>query len=108
MLITTQDEFAEYTIVETLGAVRGNVVRARNMGRDIMAGFRSIVGGEIIEYTKLIAESRDQATDRMIERAQALGADGIVCVRFTTSGIMSGAAELLAYGTAVKLKKKVD
>ncbi len=106
MLITTQDEFADYEIVETVGLVRGNVVRARNIGRDIMASFRNIVGGEITEYTKLIAESREQAIDRMIERAQALGADGIVCLRFTTSSIMAGASELLAYGTAVKLKKK--
>lgn len=89
MLMTTQDVFEDYEIVETLGAVRGNVV-----------------GGEILEYTKLIAESREQAIDRMVKNAEELGADGIVCMRFTTSAIMSGAAELLAYGTAVKLKKR--
>ena len=106
MLITTQDEFGDYEIVETIGMVKGNVVRARHLGRDIMAGFRNMVGGEIAEYTKLIAESREQAVDRMIQSAQEQGADGIVCLRFTTSAIMQGASELLAYGTAVKLKKK--
>jgi uncharacterized protein YbjQ (UPF0145 family) len=106
MLMTTQDVFEDYEIVETLGAVRGNVVRARHLGRDVMAAFRNVVGGEILEYTKLIAESREQAIDRMVKNAEELGADGIVCMRFTTSAIMSGAAELLAYGTAVKLKKR--
>ena len=106
MLLTTQDKFADYEIVETLGAVKGNVVRARHVGRDIMAWFRNLVGGEVQEYTKLIAESREQSLDRMVQSAEELGADGIVCMRFTTSTIMSGAAELLAYGTAVKLKKK--
>lgn len=106
MLMTTQDEFADYEIVETLGMAKGNVVRARNIGRDIMAGFRNIVGGEIQEYTKLIAESREQSIDRMVQDAQSLGADGIVCMRFTTSAIMDGASELFAYGTAVKLRKK--
>ena len=106
MLMTTQDNFSDYEIVETLGIVKGNVVRARNVGRDIMAGLRNIIGGEIPEYTKLIAESREQSIDRMKEDAQQLGADGIVCMRFTTSAIMSGASELFAYGTAVKLRKK--
>lgn len=106
MLMTTQDEFSDYEIVETLGMVKGNVVRARNIGRDILAGFRNIVGGEIQEYTKLIAESREQSIDRMVQDAQSLGADGIVCMRFTTSAIMDGASELFAYGTAVKLRKK--
>lgn len=106
MLITTQDEFSDYQITESLGLVRGNVVRARNIGRDIMAFFRNIAGGEIIEYTKLIAESREQSIDRMIEKAQELEADGIVAVRFTTSSIMEGASELFVYGTAVKLQKR--
>ena len=103
MLLTTQDKFADYEIVETLGAVKGNVVRARHVGRDIMAWFRNLVGGEVQEYTKLIAESREQSLDRMVQSAEELGADGIVCMRFTTSTIMSGAAELLAYGTAVRV-----
>ena len=106
MLMTTQDEFTDYEIVETLGITKGNVVRARNVGRDIMASFRNIVGGEITEYTKLIAESREQSIDRLKQNAEAMGADGVVCMRFTTSAIMSGASELFAYGTAVKLKKK--
>ena len=106
MLLTTQDNFSEYKIVETLGIVRGNTVRARHVGKDILAGFRNIVGGEIEEYTKLLAESREQSIDRMIEIAESLGADGIVCIRFTTSSIMQAAAEMFVYGTAVKLKKK--
>jgi len=104
MLITTQDTFEDRKIIETLGMVRGNTIRARHVGKDIMAGLRTIVGGEIEEYTKMLAESREQAYDRMVAQAKELGADGIVCVRFTTSAVMAGAAELLAYGTAVKLK----
>ncbi|MBN1900844.1 YbjQ family protein [Candidatus Sumerlaeota bacterium] len=106
MLITTQDELSGYEITETLGLVKGNTVRARHIGKDILAGFRNVVGGEIDEYTKLLAESREQSIDRMIEDARRLGADGIVCVRFTTSSIMQAAAELFVYGTAVKLKAK--
>ena len=106
MLITTQDEFGDHEITETIGLVRGNVVRARHIGRDITAAFRNIVGGEITEYTKLLAESREQSLDRMTEHARELGADGIVAVRFTTSSIMNNAAELFVYGTAVKLRKK--
>ena len=104
MLITTQDNFNDYKISKTLGLVKGNTIRARHVGKDIMAGLRTIVGGEITEYTKMLAESREQAYDRMVSSAKVLGADGIVCVRFTTSSVMAGAAELLAYGTAVKLK----
>ncbi len=106
MLITTQDELADYEITETLGLVRGNTIRARHVGKDILAGLRSVIGGEIVEYTKMLAESREQAIDRMVEEAQGKGADAIVCMRFTTSTVMSNVAELLAYGTAVKLKKK--
>jgi uncharacterized protein YbjQ (UPF0145 family) len=106
MLITTQDNFADYETIESLGLVRGNTIRARHVGKDIMAGLRTLVGGEITEYTKMLAESREQAVDRMIADAQSKGADGIVCLRFTTSAVMQGSAELLAYGTAVKLSKK--
>ena len=106
MLLTSQDELADYEIVQTLGLVRGNTIRARHVGKDILAGLRTLVGGEITEYTKMLAESREQAVDRMIAAAKQLGADGILCVRFTTSAVMQGAAELLAYGTAVKLRKK--
>jgi len=106
MLITTQDEFSDYLITQTFGMVKGNTIRARHVGKDIMAGLRTLVGGEITEYTKMLAESREQAIDRMIADAEKFGADGVVCVRFTTSTVMKGAAELLAYGTAVKIEKK--
>jgi uncharacterized protein YbjQ (UPF0145 family) len=107
MIITTQDELADYTIIKTLGLVRGNTIRARHIGKDIMAGLRTIVGGEITEYTKMLAESREQAIDRMVKSAEELGADAIVCFRFVTASVMQGAAELLAYGTAVKLRPKI-
>ena len=107
MLLTTQDELSGYEIAENLGIVRGNTVRARHIGKDILASFRNVIGGEIEEYTKLLAESREQAIDRMIEDAGSKGADAVVCIRFTTSSIMQAAAELFVYGTAVKLKKKV-
>ncbi len=108
MHITTQDEFADYSITQTLGIVRGNTIRARHIGKDIVAGLRTLVGGEITEYTKMLAESREQAIDRMIAEAETLGADGIVCLRFTTSTVMKAAAELLAYGTAVKMEKRLS
>ncbi len=107
MLITTQDNFEDRKIIETLGMVRGNTIRARHVGKDIIAGLRNLVGGEISEYTKMIAESREQSLDRMVTQAEEMGADAIVCVRFTTSAIMQGSAELLAYGTAVRLQKNV-
>lgn len=106
MLITTQDELADYDITQTLGLVRGNTIRARHVGKDIIAGLRSIVGGEITEYTKMLAEAREQSIDRMVDEADSLGADAIVCLRFTTSPVMQGAAELLAYGTAVKVRRR--
>ncbi len=105
MKLTTQDRFEDSQITETIGLVRGNTVRARHVGKDILAGLRNVVGGEIEEYTKLLGESREQSIDRMIAEATKLGADGIVCIRFTTSSIMGGAAELFVFGTAVKLKK---
>ena len=97
MLTTTQDEFADYVIVETLGMVKGNTIRARHVGKDILAGLRTLVGGEITEYTKMLAESREQSIDRMLADAESKGADGIVCVRFTTSAVLQGSAELFAY-----------
>ena len=103
MLVATTNTVAGKRIVETLGIVRGNTIRARHVGKDIVAVLRNLVGGEIHEFTKLVAESREQALDRMIEDAERLGADAVVGVRFTTSVIMGGAAELLAVGTAVKL-----
>jgi len=101
MIVTTNLEIAGKRIVRTVGLVKGNTIRARHLGRDIAAFFRNIVGGEVREYTKLIAEAREQALDRMIEDARAKGANAIIMVRFSTSQIMQGAAELLAYGTAV-------
>ena len=106
ILVTTQDEFADYQIIETIGLVKGNTIRARHIGKDILAGLRTIIGGEITEYTKMLAESREQSLDRLMEQAKNIGADGVVCLRFTTSAVMQGSAELLAYGTAVKLQKK--
>ena len=104
MIIVSADEIAGKKVVETLGLVRGNTIRARHIGKDIMAGLRNIAGGEIQEYTKMMAESREQALDRMVEEAEKIGADAIVSVRFTTTSMMQGAAELLVYGTAVKLE----
>jgi uncharacterized protein YbjQ (UPF0145 family) len=101
VIVVTSSGIAGMRVVRTLGLVRGNTIRARHIGRDIMAGLRNIVGGEISEYTKLLAESREQSLDRMVEEARSLGANAIVDVRFTTSMVMHGAAELLAYGTAV-------
>ncbi len=101
MIIVTTDSIEDREITRVLGLVRGNTIRARHVGRDIMASIRTLVGGEIAEYTKLIAESREQALDRMISEAASLGANAIISTRFTTSMISDGCAELLAYGTAV-------
>jgi len=101
MLITTSETVANHRIVKTLGLVRGNTVRARHVGKDILASLRNLVGGEIHEYAKLIAESREQTIDRMVAEAEQLGANAIIATRFTTSVMMGGAAELLAVGTAV-------
>ncbi|MEN9021534.1 MAG: YbjQ family protein [Verrucomicrobiales bacterium] len=98
---TTSSSISDKTITQTHGLVRGNTIRARHLGRDILAVFRHIVGGEIEEYTKLMAESREQALDRMCAEAKRLGANAVMDVRFTTSMISNGAAEILAYGTAV-------
>lgn len=103
MIISTTEKIPNREIVEILGIARGSTVRARSIGRDIFAGLKNIVGGEIEEYTRLQAQSREEALQRMINDAQRMGADGIVNVRFSTSMIMQGAAEILAYGTAVKL-----
>lgn len=101
MIITTTPFIPGKKIIKSFGLVRGNTIRARHVGKDIMAGLKNLVGGEIYEYTKLMGESREQAIDRMIDEAKRLGANAIVEVRFSTSMIMGGAAELLAYGTAV-------
>jgi uncharacterized protein YbjQ (UPF0145 family) len=104
MIVVTANRVSGMRVVRTLGLVRGNTIRTRHIGKDIMAVFRNIVGGEVAEYTKLLGESREQALDRMVEEANELGANGIISVRFSTSMIMGAAAELLAYGTAVVLE----
>ena len=101
MIVVTSAQIAGKRIVKTLGLVRGSTVRARHLGRDIMATFRNIVGGEIEEYTKILAEAREQALDRMVRDAQALEANAVLDMRYGTSEIARGAAEVLAYGTAV-------
>lgn len=104
MIIVNTSEIAGREIVEMLGLVRGNTIRARHVGQDIMAGLRNIVGGEIKEYSNMITEAREEALKRMVANAEKMEADAVVNVRFSTSQVMAGAAEILAYGTAVKLK----
>lgn len=101
MLLSTTETIHGKTIVKHLGLVRGNTIRARHIGRDIMAGLRNVVGGEVTDYTKMMAESREQSIDRMIEEAQKLGANAIVGIRFSTTEMMQHAAEIMVYGTAV-------
>ncbi len=104
MIIATSSNIVGKEITKTYGVVRGNTVRARHLGKDIVAGLKTLVGGEIQEYTKLMAESREQSIDRMVEEAKALGANAIVDARFATSYIMSNVAEILVYGTAVLIE----
>ena len=106
ILSTTDDPPVGFEVTRVFGLVRGNTIRARNVGQDIVAVLRAIVGGEIVEYTKLMAEAREQSLDRMRAEARARGANGVLGVRFTTSMVMGGAAEILVYGTAVLLKPK--
>ena len=101
MIITTSEQIEGKKVVKTIGLVKGSTIRARHLGRDIMAGLRGVVGGEITEYTKMMAESREQAIQRMVEDAEKQGANAIVSQRFTTSMVMTSAAEILAYGTGV-------
>ena len=105
MLLSTTDAVAGKEIVETIGLVKGNSVQSRNIGRDMVAGLRHIVGGEMKEYVEMLVRSREIATSAMEEEAKKLGADAVVGVRFSTSSVMEGTSEVLAYGTAVKLKK---
>ena len=100
-IVVTSPTVPGKAVVRTLGLVSGNAVRARHVGKDILAGLRNIVGGEIIEYAKLLAESREQALDRMVTQAEKRGANAVVSMQFSTSVIMGGAAEMMAYGTAV-------
>ena len=104
MLLVTTEVVEGRKIDEVLGLVRGNTIRARHLGRDVMAGLRNVVGGEIKDYTRMLSQARDQAMERMVKEVENVGANAIVGVRFTTSQTMAGAAEILAYGTAVRLK----
>ena len=104
MKLSTTNDIAGHSVAETIGIARGSTVRTRNVVNDILAAFKNLVGGEVAEYTRLQADAREQALQRMIEDANNLGADAVICIRFQTSVMMAGASELLAYGTAVKLK----
>jgi len=103
MILTNTETIPGLNIVEHYGLVSGNTVRAKNIGRDIAAGFKNLVGGELKGYTELLEDARKEATNRMIEQATALGANAIVNIRFSTSAVAQGAAELYVYGTAVKV-----
>lgn len=107
MILSTTYSVPGRTMTANHGLVRGNTIRARHLGRDIVAGLRAIVGGEISDYTKMMAESREQALDRMVEEARSVGANAVVGVRFTTSSVMQGASEILVYGTAVTVEPEV-
>ena len=106
MRLSNLDHVPGYEVIEDLGLVRANVVRAKHVGKDIIAGFNNLVGGELREYTEMLSESREIAISRMSKKGEELGADAVINVRFMTSGIANGAAEIMAYGTAVKLKRK--
>jgi uncharacterized protein YbjQ (UPF0145 family) len=105
MIVVTTSDIPGSRVTESLGLVRGNTIRSRHLGRDILAMLRNLAGGEIREYTKMMAEAREQAIDRMVEEAEALGADAVVMVRFQNSEVMAGAAEMMCYGTAVRLER---
>jgi len=104
VIITTTDFIPDREIEKIIGLVSGNSIRAKHIGKDIVAGLRTVVGGEITEYTEMLTESRREALQRMMEDAQSVGADAVINIRYSTSSVMTGAAEMLAYGTAVKLK----
>ncbi|HEC81823.1 MAG TPA: YbjQ family protein [Thermoplasmatales archaeon] len=104
MIVVNTDFVPGREIKEVLGLVKGNTIQAKHIGKDIVAGFRQVVGGEIREYTEMLSEAREVALKRMVEKAEKLGADAVINVRFTTSAVMASAAEILAYGTAVKLQ----
>ena len=106
MIVATTENVAGYRVIRTLGLVRGSSVRVRHLGQDLIASLRNIAGGEVFEYTKLLAEVREQAVDRMIADAEALGANGILCVRFQSAEVSRGAAEMMCYGTAVELRPR--
>lgn len=104
MIVVTTEQIEGKKVTETLGLVKGSTIRARNIGRDVMAGLRNVVGGEVKDYTVMLAQAREEAMARMIDQAEKMGANAIICTRFVTSMVMSGAAEMVAYGTAVKVE----
>jgi uncharacterized protein YbjQ (UPF0145 family) len=106
MIIATTDTIAGKEIIQTLGMARGSTIQAKHIGKDIMSGLRSVVGGELTEYAEMLEEAREKAINRMVEDAKKMGADAVINVRFMTSMVMAGAAEMLAYGTAVKLRDR--
>lgn len=106
MIVATTETIPGYRVKRVLGLVRGNTIRARHIGRDLLAVLRNLVGGEVREYTKLMAESREQAIDRMVEEAERLGANAVIGVRMSTAMVMASAAEIISYGTAVILEKE--
>ena len=108
MIVTPSEFVFGYRLIKTFGLVKGNTIRARHLGKDILAAFKGVVGGEVEEYTKMMAEAREQAMDRMIVEAKALGANAIVDVRFSTSYMMSAASEIMVYGAAVLIEKKTE
>lgn len=103
MIVVTTEHIEGKRVTETLGLVKGSTIRARHLGHDIMAGLRNVVGGEITDYTVMLAQAREEALQRMVEQAEKMGASAVICTRFATSMVMSGAAEMVAYGTAVKV-----
>ena len=105
MLVSTTEFIPGFEVAEVLGVAKGNTIRAKHIGKDIDVIFRQMVGGELVEYTEMMAESREQANDRMVADARAMGADAVIGMRFTTSMVMQGSAEILAFGTAVKIRK---
>jgi len=104
LIVVTTEQIEGKKVIETLGLVKGSTIRARHIGRDVMAGLRNVVGGEVKDYTVMLAQAREEALERMIEQAEKMGANAIICTRFVTSMVMSGAAEMVAYGTAVKVE----
>lgn len=106
MIVVMGESVPGHRVTEALGVVRGSTIRSKHIGKDIMAGLRSLVGGEVKEYTEMLVEARNESMNRMVAQAEQLGADAVINLRFMTSAVMSGAAELLAYGTAVKITKE--
>ena len=104
MIVVTTEQIEGKRVTETLGLVKGSTIKARHIGRDVMAGLRNVVGGEVKDYTVMLAQAREESLERMIDQAEKMGANAIICTRFVTSMVMSGAAEMVAYGTAVKVE----